>query len=94
MCGYKTKLKVFRGVSLSFKWESVYVQFLSRVQLFMTPWTIARQAPLSMRFSQRVLEQVAISSPGDHPRLGIEPASPVSPALAGRFFSIVPTGKP
>ena len=35
---------------------------LSRVQLFVTPWTIARQAPMSMEFSrQRVLEWVAVS---------------------------------
>ena len=35
---------------------------LSRVQLFVTPWTVAQQAPLSMGFSQaRILEWVAIS---------------------------------
>ena len=36
---------------------------LSRVQLFVTPWTVARQALLSMGFSwQEYLEWVAISS--------------------------------
>ena len=35
----------------------------------------------------RILEQVAISSSGDLPNPGIEPASPVSPALSGRFFT-------
>ena len=35
---------------------------LSRVQLFVTPWTVAHQAPLSMGVLQaRILEQVAIS---------------------------------
>ena len=32
--------------------------------------------------------------PGDHPVLGMEPMSPASPALAGRFFTTVPPGKP
>ena len=36
---------------------------LSCIQLFATPWTVARQAPLSMGFSRtRILEWVAISS--------------------------------
>ena len=34
-----------------------------------------------------ILEWVAIPSPGDLPDPGIEPASLVSPALAGRFFT-------
>ena len=41
------------------------------------PWTVARQAPLSM-------EWVAFSAPGDLPDLGIKPASLVSPALGGQ----------
>ena len=32
--------------------------------------------------------------PGDLPDPGIEPTSLVSPALAGRFFTIMPHGKP
>ena len=32
--------------------------------------------------------------PGDHPNPGINPTSPVSPALAGRFFTTMPPGKP
>ena len=32
--------------------------------------------------------------PGDLPDPGIEPMSPVSPALAGGFFTTVPPGKP
>ena len=34
------------------------------------------------------------SAPGNLPSPGIEPMSPVSPALAGRFFNTVPPGKP
>ena len=33
-------------------------------------------------------------SPGDLPNPGIELMSPVTPALAGRFFTIEPPGKP
>ena len=35
----------------------------------------------------RILEPVAISFSGDLPDLGMEPESPASPALAGRFFT-------
>ena len=33
--------------------KKVKVKLLSRVQLFVTPWTVAYQAPLSMRFSRQ-----------------------------------------
>ena len=43
-------------------WVKVKVKSLSRVRLFVTPWTVAYQDPPSMRFFQaRVLEWVAIS---------------------------------
>ena len=38
-------------------------------------------------FQARILEEVAISSPGDRPNPGVKPVSPVSPALAGGFFT-------
>ena len=38
----------------------------------------------------RILEQIAVSPPGDLPDPGIEPMSPVSPASAGRFFTTTP----
>ena len=63
-------------------------QLLSRVRLFETPWTTARQAPLSMGFSRREYWSGLPSSlAGDLPDPGIEPESLVSPALAGRFFA-------
>ena len=46
---------------------------------FVTPWTVAHQAPLFMEFPRQ--EWVAYSFPGDIPNPGIEP---VSPSLAGR----------
>ena len=49
----------------------------SCVQLFATPWTVARQAPLSMGFSrQEFWSGLPFPSPGDLPDEGIEPASP------------------
>ena len=42
--------------------QRMCIQLLSHVQLFATPWTVAHQAPLSMRlFQARILERVAIS---------------------------------
>ena len=53
------------------------------------------QAPLSMGFSQQECWSGSpFPPPGDGPKLGIEPASPVSSALAGRFFTTMPPGKP
>ena len=46
-------------------------------QLFVTPWTVARQAPLSMGILQAgILEWDAIPPPGGLPDPGIEPGSP------------------
>ena len=54
-----------------------------RLRLFVTPWTVARQAPLSVGFSrQEYWSGLPFPPPGDLPDPGIEP---VSPALAGRF---------
>ena len=59
--------------------------------LFATTWTVARQAPLSMGFSsQEYWRGLPFPPPGDLPDPGIKPASPVSPALAGRFFTTQP----
>ena len=42
----------------------------------------------------RILQWVAISFSRDLPDSGIEPATPVSPVLAGGFFTAEPRGKP
>ena len=56
---------------------------LSRVRLFATPWTVARQAPLSMGFSrQEYWSGLPFPSPGDLPNPGIEPRSPTLEADA------------
>ena len=57
----------------------------SCVQFFATLWTAARQTPLSMGFSrQEYWSGLPFLPPGDLPDPGIEP---ISPALAGRFFT-------
>ena len=57
-------------------------QSLSHVRLFATLWTVARQDPLSMGFSkQKYWSGLPCPPPGELPNLGIEPTSPVSPAL-------------
>ena len=65
----------------------------SHVQLFVTPWTVTHQAPLSMGFSRQVYWiGLPFPSPGDLPNPGVEPASLISLALAGRFFTTSVTG--
>ena len=63
--------------------------------LFVIPWTIACQAPLSTGFSrQEYRNGLSFLSPGDLPDPGIKPASPESPALVGRLFTTESPGKP
>ena len=73
------------------KWQNpVCVELLSHAQLFVTPWTEAHQALLPMGFSrQEYRSGFPFPNPGEltHPE-------PESSGLAGRFFSIVPPGKP
>ena len=64
----------------------------SRLTLFVTPWTVAHQAPFVHSISQaRILEWVAIFFSRGSSLPGIELASP---ALAGGFFTMEPPGKP
>ena len=54
----------------------------SHDRLFATPWTVAHQAPLYRAFSrQEQWSGLPCLSPGDLPDPGIEPVSPVAPAL-------------
>ena len=60
----------------------------SHVPLFVTLWTAAWQAPLSMGTLQaRDYSGLPCPPLGDLPDPGIEPLSLMSPALAGRFFT-------
>ena len=58
----------------------------------LTLWTAAWQAPLSMGFfRQEYWNSLPCPPPGDLPDPGIQLPSP---ALAGRFFTTEPPGKP
>ena len=53
------------------------MKLLSRVRLFVTPWTVANQSPPSMGFSrQEYWSGLPFPSPGDLLDPGIEPGSP------------------
>ena len=73
----------------------VCILSLSVISNYCNPWTVACQAPLSMGFSrQEHWSGLPLPTSGDLPNSGVEPRSPVSPALAGRFFITEPLGKP
>ena len=66
-----------------------------QLRLFVTPWSVAHQAPLSMGFPrQEYWRGLPFPILGDLSDPGIEPVSPGSHALAGRFFTTEPPGKP
>ena len=67
------------------------LHYFNHVQFFVIPWTITRQAPVHGILQTRILEWVAISFSRDPPDPGIEPASLMSPVLAGRFFTTTTT---
>ena len=61
----------------------------------MTPWAVARQAPLSVEFSrQEYWSGLPFPIPGDLPDPGTKLETPESTALAGGFFIVEPPGKP
>ena len=64
----------------------------SPVQLFVTPWTVAHQAPLSVGFSkQEYWSGLPCPLPGDFPDTGIKPRSPT---LQANSLPSEPPGKP
>ena len=67
------------------------VKSLSRVRLFVTPWTVAYHAPPSVGFSrQEYWSGLPFPSLGDLPNTGIEPGSP---ALQADALPSEPPGK-
>ena len=70
--GRPRKVWVVQGVDCS-----RHAWVLSCVWLFVTPWTVARQAPLSMGFSrQEYWSGLSCPPPGDLHDPGIQPISP------------------
>ena len=70
---------------------------LSRSVMFdsVTAWTVAHLAPLTMGlFWQEYWSGLPCLPPGDLPNPGLKRVSPLVPALADRFFTTAPPGKP
>ena len=63
---------------------------LSHSVVSKTPWTAARQTPLSMGFFREYWSGLPFPPPGALPNLGMESTSP---ALAGGFLTTEPHGK-
>ena len=73
----------------------MHAQLLNHVQLFATPWTVARQVLLSMGiFRQEYWSGLPFPPSGHLSDAGIKPMSHLSPVLAGRSFTTEPPGKP
>ena len=87
----------------SFQWLVITTQFpngspshvscvYDSLWLYVTPWSVAHQTPLSMVFpAQEYWSGLPFPPPRDFAKQGIEP---VSLALTGKFFSTEPPGKP
>ena len=96
-------LKPFRGFSpglisgtenLNVKTSYLY-SMLSHVWLSATPWTVDHEAFMCVGFSRlEYWSRLPLPPPGDLPDPRIEPMSPTFPALASRFFTTEPPGKP
>ena len=67
---------------------------LSHVWLFVTPWTVGCQAPLSMEFSRREYwTGLPFPPAGDVPNPGMGPESFGFAASTGGLFATVPPGR-
>ena len=89
-------------MSLCPRWNGIFLaqlleyfvvvdQSLSHVYLFVTPWTVARQAPLSVGFPrQEYWSGLPFPSAGDLPDPGTEPSSPAffTTELPGKLSEI------
>ena len=97
-CSYLFLDSLLCTLFLSFQLELLSlccVYALIWVRFFMTPWTAAHQTPLFLVFSrQEYWSGLAFPPPGDLPNLGMKPMALWSPALASRFSTTVPPGKP
>ena len=77
--------RVKRGI---YKARVCVLSHFSGWQLFVTPWTVAHQAPLSMGFSRKEYwSGLPCASPGVLPDPGIKPKSPSSSVPATGFPS-------
>ena len=84
-------MAVSNQTGISFVCVCMCAHWLSRVQLFAIPRTVAGQAPLCVEFSR---QQYGVDSHSLHQGIFPDPGMEhVSPALAGRFFTAGPAGE-
>ena len=66
----------------------MHAKSLQSCPILCDPWTVAYQAPLSMEFSrQEYWNGLSCPPPGNLPDPEVKLESPMSPALAGKFFT-------
>ena len=76
-------------------WYAHVLSHFSCVQLFVTLWTVARQAPLSMEFSrQEYWSGLPCPPPEDLPDPGIKPTSLAAPTLLMDPLPLSHRGRP
>ena len=88
---YRVQLLSNMVIFSSVQWSesTMHVCVLSHfscVWLFVTPWTVAHQAPLSMGVLQARILEFPCPPSGHLPNPGVEPMSLMSPALSGRYI--------
>ena len=83
--------KLKQSDSSNFMCDKLLQSYLTLV----TPWTVARQAPLSMGFSRQEYWSGLPRPPLGYLSFpGIEPMFPAAPALQADSFTAEPLGKP
>ena len=86
--------RVFSGGCLLWTCALCCAQLASHEWFFVTSWTVARQAPLSVGcFRQDYWSRLLFPPLGDLPNPRLDLTSLVSPVLTGRFFTTLPPGK-
>ena len=79
---------------MGFRNTYMYVSSHSVISNSTSSWTVAHQAPLSMKFSrQEYWSGLSLPIPEDLPNPRIKLTSPTSPVSAGRFITTEPPGK-
>ena len=98
LCGVGPPLPNWQCTENCLQWvHEIHPRLRCSAQLRLTlcnPWTVACQVPLSMGFfRQEYWSGLPFPSPGDLLYPGIEPASPVAPALQAASLPAKPSGK-
>ena len=95
---FKIEVQLIYNVSYAPQNDSVHVCACVHAQLYLTFCNSMDCSPPGSSvygISQaRILEWLPFPTPGDLPKAGIETASPVSPVLAGGYFTTMLPGKP